>query len=47
MPASLISLPQFTSSDCTNVASVSGGPENASKPVIAMRALASGLAMIF
>src|SRR5204863_4384603 len=47
MPASLISLPQFTSSDCTNAASDSGGPENASKPVMAMRAFASGFAMIF
>ena len=47
IPASLMSLPQFTSSDWTKAASDSGGPENASKPVTAIFAFASGLAMIF
>src|SRR5439155_4264198 len=46
MPASLISLPQVTSSDCTKAASVSGGPENASNPVTAIFAFESGSAMI-
>src|SRR5207245_7272133 len=46
MPASLISLPQVASSDCTKAASVSGGPEKASNPVTAIFALESGSAMI-